>query len=326
MAECEWLDFASGDAAQLERRLPPVHLSPGRWSEGSPALAQNEEEQGLSTAPPPQPPSGRDALQAAARPFVTLTFATSLDSSLALAPGVRTAISGPKSKAMTHFLRSRHDAILVGAGTAIADDPGLNCRLAASSPGGGDSGGARKPQHQPRPIVVDPHGRWRFSEGSKVMRFADSGLGLAPFIIITPAALQQVSAERRAVLESRGGRYIVLAGAKGSGSGATSGILDWSSILSALHAEGIRSLMIEGGGHVINTLLGSRRNSAMVNSVIITIAPTWLGPGGVVVSPEREPALDHDGIPAPASAPLRLANVSWHQLGDDMVLCGDMGQ
>ncbi|KAJ6144622.1 hypothetical protein N7470_008517 [Penicillium chermesinum] len=63
-------------------------------------------------------------------PFTTLTFATSLDSALALAPGTRTVLSGPQSKAMTHYLRSRHDGILIGVGTALADDPGLNCRIA----------------------------------------------------------------------------------------------------------------------------------------------------------------------------------------------------
>ncbi|KAL8298524.1 hypothetical protein RB597_006689 [Gaeumannomyces tritici] len=311
----EWLIFPSGDAAKLERRLPPV-TPEGRGSGGVPVRA--EEPEGGSAAA--SPPTGGKNTTPAARPFVTLTFATSLDSSLALAPGVRTAISGPESKAMTHFLRSRHDAILVGAGTAVADDPGLNCRLAASP-----RRGARRPEHQPRPVVVDPRGRWHFSEESKVMRLVDSSAGLAPFIIITPAALDEVPAERRAVLESRGGKYIVLgqdqvqshmAGAEGP----NTGVWDWSGILSVIYAEGIQSLMIEGGGGVINTLLEGQRNRALVDSVIITIAPTWLGPGGVVVSPARE--LDTNGVPAPA---LRLADVSWHQLGDDMVLCGNMG-
>src|SRR4051812_7789929 len=85
------------------------------------------------------------------RPHVTLTFATSLDSQLSLAPGVRTTLSGPRSKAMTHYLRSKHDAILVGVGTAIADDPGLNCRLH----GVGGYGGQGL-EGQPRPLILDP--------------------------------------------------------------------------------------------------------------------------------------------------------------------------
>ena len=71
-------------------------------------------------------------------PFVTLTFATSLDSALSLAPGTQTALSGPQSKAMTHFLRSEHDAIMVGVGTAVADNPSLNCRLDGVGGYGGD--------------------------------------------------------------------------------------------------------------------------------------------------------------------------------------------
>jgi 2,5-diamino-6-(ribosylamino)-4(3H)-pyrimidinone 5'-phosphate reductase len=62
-------------------------------------------------------------------PHVTLTYAQSLDGAIAAAPGVQTALSGPESKAMTHYLRSQHDGILVGIGTAMADDPSLNCRL-----------------------------------------------------------------------------------------------------------------------------------------------------------------------------------------------------
>ncbi len=59
------------------------------------------------------------------RPWVLLTYAASLDGEIAAAPGVRTTLSGMESKAMTHYLRTRHDAICVGVGTAEADDPGL---------------------------------------------------------------------------------------------------------------------------------------------------------------------------------------------------------
>ncbi|OAQ72119.1 hypothetical protein VFPPC_00168 [Pochonia chlamydosporia 170] len=73
---------------------------------------------------PPKDGSSHPAL-----PFTTLTFATSLDSSLTLSPGTPTAISGPQPEAMTLYLRSRHDGILIGVGTAVADDPSLNCHI-----------------------------------------------------------------------------------------------------------------------------------------------------------------------------------------------------
>ena len=101
--------------------------------------------------------------------FTTLTFATSLDSQLALSPGAPTALSGPQSKGMTHYLRSRHDAILIGVGTAVADNPSLNCRLE----GVGGYGG-RNLEGQPRPVVVDPTARWDFSEDSKIFQLVSS--------------------------------------------------------------------------------------------------------------------------------------------------------
>ncbi|ROW09585.1 hypothetical protein VMCG_02536 [Cytospora schulzeri] len=154
---------------------------------------------------------------------------------LATSPGARTAISGSPTKAMTHFLRSRHDAILVGVGTAVADDPGLNCRLEVEMGGG----------HQPRPVVLDP-------------------------------------------------------------------------IFGVMWEEGINSVMVEGGGMVINDLLLlANKGLDVIDSVIITIAPVWLGNGGVTVAPERPVDGDLRQVPGP-----RLTDVIWNQMGDDMVLCG----
>ncbi|OLN88220.1 2,5-diamino-6-ribosylamino-4(3H)-pyrimidinone 5'-phosphate reductase [Colletotrichum chlorophyti] len=234
------------------------------------------------------------------RPFVTLTFATSLDSSLSLAPGVRTRLSGPESKAMTHHLRRHHNAILVGVGTVLADDPGLNCRIA-----GADL------DAQPRPIVLDPHGRWHFTEHNKVFEVARAGKGLAPFVLIGAAGLDP---ERQAILEAHGGKFITL------DTRETEPRFDWPSILHALNVEGINSVMVEGGGQVINSLL-SPNCQQLVDAVIVTVAPTWLGRGGVVVSPDRVQA--PDGTPIPAA---RLANAAWHQFGEDIVLCGQLSR
>jgi 2,5-diamino-6-(ribosylamino)-4(3H)-pyrimidinone 5'-phosphate reductase len=78
--------------------------------------------------------------------------------------------------------------------------------------------------------------------------------------------------------------------------------LDWKDILKALSAEGLKSVMIEGGGDVINSLLVPEYFS-VISSVIVTIAPTSLGEGGVVVSPQRR--LD-DGLTVSPSLPQGL--------------------
>ncbi|CAK7199943.1 2,5-diamino-6-(ribosylamino)-4(3H)-pyrimidinone 5'-phosphate reductase [Sporothrix eucalyptigena] len=286
----EVLHFPAEDAAKLEQYLPPCSST----SPSEPATAQPADQQ---------------------RPFVTLTFATSLDSSLALAPGVRTALSGPQSKAMTHYLRSRHDAILVGVGTAVADDPGLNCRIAAddNTPGADVNVPSAVSAHQPRPIVIDPHDRWPLKHDSRVLATQRRGLGLAPFVV---TAVREPDATKRQLLESHGGKYIIL-NASGDAPGSSGGArFRWEDVLARVASNGLRSIMIEGGGSIINTLLAPE-NSSLLDSVIITIAPTWLGRGGVVVSPNRVYDTNNQ-----ATAAARLTDVKWQQLGDDVVLCG----
>jgi 2,5-diamino-6-(ribosylamino)-4(3H)-pyrimidinone 5'-phosphate reductase len=247
------------------------------------------------------PRSSSSQLTNSNTPFVTLTFATSLDSQLAIAPGVQTALSGPQSKAMTHFLRSRHDAILIGAGTAIADNPSLNCRLE----GVGGYGGHGL-TGQPKPVVVDPHGRWQFGEESKVMKLAKEGKGRAPYIVtcVEPSEYQ------RGILEGLGGEFLVLGLSPEDVNAAGS---SWHIILEALSHRGIQSVMIEGGGFVINDILGPGPAYSLVDSIIVTIAPTWLGRGGVQVYPDG----GSERLPM-----TRLKDTRWVPLGDDVVLCG----
>lgn len=253
--------------------------------------------------PPTRPASSPST--SVIKPFVTLTFATSLDSSLSLAPGVRTRLSGPGSKAMTHYLRSRHAAILVGVSTVLADDPGLNCRLPGISP-----------SSQPRPVVIDPHLRWTPRRSDKVFEICRRGAGLAPFILtgIQPDEWPPQSSE---ILREHGGRFIYVPSSRSAGPEGRIRF-DWHRVFRALWAEGLASVMVEGGGQIINSLLNPAYHE-LIDSVIVTIAPTWLGQGGVVVSPERV----HDAHGAPQAA-ARLTQVSWHPFGEDVVLCGKL--
>ena len=238
-------------------------------------------------------------------PHVTLTYATSMDSSLTLAPGMQTHLSGIETKSMTHFLRSKHDAIIVGVGTATADDPALNCRLE----GAGGFGGLGW-EGQPRPVIIDPGARWMITPQSKIIQTVIQGKGRAPWVIIAPGfAMDPVRLE---MLKFYGGKYLGLTQFDNRYR------LRWEAILMALAAEGIKSVMIEGGGMVINDLL-QPENASFIRSAIVTVAPTYLGRGGVGVSPP--PRHDSTGRPQPV---VRFDKVRWLPMGEDVVMCGKM--
>ena len=240
-------------------------------------------------------------------PHVTLTYATSMDSCVSLAPGIQTVLSSPESKAMTHFLRSKHDAIVVGVGTAIADNPALNCRLE----GVGGYGGVGW-DGQPRPVVIDPGARWLITPQTKVLQTVEQGKGRAPWVIMAPGF--QMDPMRLEILKYYGGKYLGLTEFDKKWR------LRWEAILKALAAEGIKSVMIEGGGMVINELL-QPDNADLITSVVVTIAPTYLGKGGVSVSPTAR--LDQTGRPQ-ATLP-RFRDIRWQPVGgDDVVFCGRM--
>lgn len=237
-------------------------------------------------------------------PYVTLTYASSLDSRISLMPGTPTTISGPETKAMTHYLRSRHDAILIGVRTAIADDPSLNCRLA----GVGGFGGVPQAD-QPRPIIIDPHARLLIRPDMKLLRAVSDGRARGPWIVVAPNAMLHPTAVR--ILKSHGGEYLMINDFAQQGLG-----LNWDGLFQILYKEGIRSVMVEGGGVVLSELL-KPQYARLVDSVIITIAPTFFGRSGVLVSPDSPPYENHQPLPT------RLQNVTWQPIGsEDVVFCG----
>ncbi|KAK5939598.1 hypothetical protein PMZ80_007977 [Knufia obscura] len=238
------------------------------------------------------------------RPHITLTWATSLDSRIALLPGVQTAISGPETKAMTHYLRSQHDAILIGVNTALSDDPGLNCRLA----GAGGFGGKDRAM-QPRPIIVDPHARLQINPNMRLLRAASEGKALGPWIVVGPGIQLQPHAVQ--TLKAHGGEFLQINEIHPEHG------LDWEALFSIFHREGVKSIMIEGGGKVLSELLKPRYTSC-IDTVVITIAPTFFGKNGVQVSPDTS----YEGGQAIQT---RLADVKWQPMGQsDMVLCAHL--
>jgi 2,5-diamino-6-(ribosylamino)-4(3H)-pyrimidinone 5'-phosphate reductase len=133
--------------------------------------------------------------------------------------------------------------------------------------------------------------------------------------VLTGVALADVPKDRAAVLKEHGGQFIHVDPLPSASSDGRMRF-DWPSILETLRRNGLTSVMVEGGGRIINTLLRPDAQD-LIDSVIVTIAPTWLGQGGVVVSPER--VRGEEGTPIPAG---RLSHVKWHPFGDDVVLCG----
>lgn len=250
-------------------------------------------------------------------PHTTLTFATSLDGAIALEPGTQTVLSGDESRAMTHYLRARHDAILVGSGTAIADDPGLDCRLE-------DADG-----RSPIPIVLDVHGRWEGIASAAMITRAREGRGRAPIVICSKRVLSSDDGEGEVArcrrwretaehaLRSCGGKLVGLETVKVQDGGKIRERFDWRDVLRYLaREEGLRSVMIEGGAGVIRSLLDEddKVGGGLVDAVVLTIAPTWLGEGSLVVTPSRPVRSNRP--------PVRLKDVKWHQLGEDVILCG----
>jgi len=186
------------------------------------------------------------------RPLVTLSYAQSLDGSIAARAGHPLALSGHESLVLTHRLRAAHDAILVGIGTVLADNPSLNVRLV--------------PGADPRPVVVDS--RLRLPPYANLLRH-----GRAPWIATGDGA----DPERRAALEDAGALVFPVS--------SQNGWVDLDSLLKCLGDKGVNSLMVEGGAQIITSFLAAR----LVDQVVITLAPMLVG-GLRVVDPQG-PAL-----------------------------------
>ncbi|KAI0673677.1 bacterial bifunctional deaminase-reductase [Trametes maxima] len=243
---------------------------------------------GLSVTPESHPsvfdPSREDALPTAqahdpARPYVTLTFAQSLDAKIAGAGGKQLALSGKESLVMTHWMRTLHDAILVGIGTALNDDPQLNTRHLPPLPSAYPYG-----YRLPRPIIIDTH--LRLLPHCKLLKNYQAGNGRRPWVICasqrgTPSlASSEAFAARATVLQSAGARIVEV------DIDANTGSIAILAVLAALRQRGIRSLMVEGGARVIRSFLSATHASAkagseVVDALVITVAPTLVGSAGV---------------------------------------------
>jgi len=176
-----------------------------------------------------------------------------------------------------------HDAILVGIGTAINDDPQLNgistnnltfqeylnnsflqVRHLPHPP--------PKPYHLPRPIIIDSH--LRLLPTCKLLRNYKNGTGRRPWIICS--SFSPVDPQRKSALEAAGARVVEVPQSSAIPNEDPSHI-PIASILQVLRDSGITSLMVEGGASIIGSFL----REGTVDALIITIAPVFVGEAGV---------------------------------------------
>jgi diaminohydroxyphosphoribosylaminopyrimidine deaminase/5-amino-6-(5-phosphoribosylamino)uracil reductase len=177
-------------------------------------------------------------------PWLSLKLAWSLDGRIATAGGESKWITGEAARSEGHRLRASHDAIMVGSGTALADDPLLTCRV------------PRLEDHQPVRVVVDR--RLRLPATSRLAATARE----VPVWVLAGAEADQ---RRAADLAERGVEIL-----RPTGDGA-------AAALAALGGRGITRVLAEGGAGLAAALLRER----LVDRLYLFEAPLLLGAEGL---------------------------------------------
>lgn len=159
------------------------------------------------------------------RPLFTLKAASTLDGRIATANGSSRWITGTGARAAGHMLRAGHDAIMIGIGTVLADDPGLDCRLSGMA------------EFSPVPVIADSN--LRCPETARL-------LDRDPIIL----TLEGSDPEKKGRLEDRGASVIAI-------DADASGRPDPRAMAGALGQLGLTRVLIEGGGVLAGSFLGA---------------------------------------------------------------------
>jgi GTP cyclohydrolase II len=181
---------------------------------------------------------------AGGRPRVLIHYAQTLDGRIATRSGSSQWISGSGSLRFAHELRASHDAVLVGVGTVLQDNPRLTVRHAEG----------------PDPLKVIADSRLRSPSDANLLRETPD----RTVVLTTPSADQREVAR----VEALGARVLVVRA-------DASGFVDLSEGLARLAQLGVRSVMVEGGARIITTLLRER----LADRLSICVAPIILGRG-----------------------------------------------
>jgi GTP cyclohydrolase II len=175
-------------------------------------------------------------------PLVTLSYAQSLDGSIALRRGEPLALSGAESMRLTHQLRAAHDAILVGIGTIEADNPQLTVRLVEGP--------------SPTPVILDS--RLKTSPQARIFQHPKK-----PILV----CLEKEAHSEKADALARVGATLLPVEPDIAGN------ISLQHLLPALTRHGIHSVMVEGGARVIGAFLTQK----LVDRVMLTIVPFFVG-------------------------------------------------
>ena len=197
--------------------------------------------------PPPSAPVDVGALIGTVRPrpdrpFVMVKYAQTLDGRIATRTGDSKWISGEAERRVSHALRAACDAVVVGSQTALCDDPQLTVRLV--------------PGASPVRVLLD--------STLRTPRTAKIFDGAARTIVY---CREPAHPRRKAVLEAGGVTVREMAGASEG--------LDLRNVLADLRKDGVRSLMVEGGGKVITSLIRHQ----LVDRLVVSISPRVVGAG-----------------------------------------------
>jgi diaminohydroxyphosphoribosylaminopyrimidine deaminase/5-amino-6-(5-phosphoribosylamino)uracil reductase len=182
-------------------------------------------------------------------PYVALKLALSLDGRLSEHASTATRLTGSEATAEVHRLRGGYDAIMVGIGTAMADDPLLTVRSAES------------PRVPPVRVIVDSE--LRLPAKARMLQTVNE----APVVIVAG----EDAREARAVELHNAGAVVIRAAR------ATDGRLDVHAVLAGLWEQDIHSILCEGGSR----LAGSVLRADVVNRLTLFYAPVFLGPFAV---------------------------------------------
>lgn len=213
------------------------------------------------------------------RPFVVMKAAVSLDGRIATNTGESRWISSEQSRRKGHELRDQLDAILVGIGTVLADDPALTTRLP----------GARNPVR----VVLDSE--LQLPTGSVIAKTAKETRTLVCTTI-------EGSARKKKALEKLGAEVLVLKKDK-------TGRVEIDSVLEAIYARELNSVLVEGGATVHGAFIDARR----VNKMVLFMAP-------LVIGGEDAPlAIAGKGV-AKLDEALRLERMRVEQVGPDLMI------